>query len=236
MKYKVDSLEGMDESISSLYKKDGEGFVLTVEGMPEQEDVAGLKSSNAKLLQEKRDAKAAQDLAVSDAAEAARVAATKSGDVEALTSSWQTKYDDLQSRYDASTGSLNGTIADLTSGAAAIQLASKLAVENSAEVLLPHIKSRLKTELVDGVPKLVVLDKEGKPSAFTLEDLSQEFQNNKAFAHVIIGSKAQGAGLDKGTGGAGGASKVSRADFDAMAANQRMAHVKAGGTVTDEAA
>jgi hypothetical protein len=236
MKYKVDSLEGLDESIAALYKKDGDSFVLKIDGMPEPEDVSGLKEKVNQLLKEKKDEQSAKQLAVTEAAEAARLAAAKSGDVDALAKSWQEKYDTLQSKYETDTGSLNGAIADLTSGSAATQLAAKLAVENSAEVLLPHIKSRLRTELVDGKPRLVVLDKEGRPSASTLEDLSQEFQNNKAFAHVIIGSKAQGAGLDKGNGGAIGAKAISRSDFDGLGPAQRMAHVKEGGTITDNPA
>ena len=44
LKFQLDSLEGVEESIQGLYvEKDGK-FVLGIEGLPQQEDVTGLKA------------------------------------------------------------------------------------------------------------------------------------------------------------------------------------------------
>jgi aspartate/methionine/tyrosine aminotransferase len=233
MQYKVDSLEGLDEGVQKLYEKQGDSFVLKIDGMPQQEDVSGLKAKVDELLGEKKAAKEAADAAREEARQIAEQAALKSGDVEAITKSWQEKYDALNQTLEQS----NSTIANLTSGSTATQLAAKLAVEGSSEVLLPHIQSRLKTEFKDGQPVTVVLGKDGRPSALTVDDLAAEFTNNKAFSHVISGSKARGAGTDTPTNkGGAGVLEISRSEFEALPAAKRMEHVKSGGKVTDQAA
>jgi hypothetical protein len=83
-------------------------------------------------------------------------------------------------------------------------LASELAVSGSAPLLLPHIARRLKVEIVDGTPITRVLDASGKPSAASVDELKKEFIDNKAFAPVIVGSRASGGGA-AGAGGGGGA-------------------------------
>ena len=49
LKFQLDSLEGVEESIQGLYvEKDGK-FVLGIEGLPQQEDVTGLKAKVEEL-------------------------------------------------------------------------------------------------------------------------------------------------------------------------------------------
>ncbi|UPK86794.1 hypothetical protein E5221_18185 [Pseudomonas sp. A2] len=44
LKFQLDSLEGVEESVAALYvEKDGK-FVLDIDGLPQQEDVTGLKA------------------------------------------------------------------------------------------------------------------------------------------------------------------------------------------------
>lgn len=210
LKFQVDSLEGVDESVKALYvEKDGK-FVLGIEGLPQPEDVTGLKTQMATLLSEAKEAKRlkkeAEDLAQAEREEAAR----KSGDVEGLERSWSEKYNKLQSelggQLEQERNSLQGQIRDLTVGRTATDIASSLAIPGSAEALLPHIERRLSVEQRDGKPVVVVLDKEGKLSASTLEELKAEFANNSAFAPLIAGSKASGGGAG-GAGNGGGAAK-----------------------------
>ena len=210
LKFQVDSLEGVDESVKTLYvEKDGK-FVLGIEGLPQHEDVSGLKAQMATLLSEAKEAKRlkkeAEDLAQAEREGAAR----KSGDVEGLERSWSDKYNKLQSelggQLEQERNSLQGQIRDLTVGRTATDIASSLAIPGSAEALLPHIERRLSVEQRDGKPVVVVLDKEGKLSASTLEELKAEFANNAAFAPLIAGSKASGGGAG-GAGNRGGAAK-----------------------------
>jgi hypothetical protein len=210
LKFQVDSLEGVDESVKTLYvEKDGK-YVLGIEGLPQPEDVTGLKTQMATLLSEAKEAKRlkkeAEDLAQAEREEAAR----KSGDVEGLERSWSEKYNKLQSelggQLEQERNSLQGQIRDLTVGRTATDIASSLAIPGSAEALLPHIERRLSVEQRDGRPVVVVLDKQGKLSASTLDELKAEFANNAAFAPLIAGSKASGGGAS-GAGNGGGAAK-----------------------------
>ncbi|NNG62537.1 hypothetical protein HKD51_13290, partial [Pseudomonas fragi] len=50
LKFQLDTLEGVDETTQGMYvEKDGK-FVLNIEGLPQPEDVSGLKSKVQELL------------------------------------------------------------------------------------------------------------------------------------------------------------------------------------------
>jgi len=210
LKFQLDTLEGVDEAVRALYtEKDGK-FVLGIEGLPQQEDVSGLKAKNAELLAEKKEierkAREAEDTARQEREEAAR----KSGNVEELERSWTEKFTrreaELNGMLEQERGTLSGQIRDLTVGRTATDIASALAVQGSAKALLPHIERRLSVEQRDGKPVVVVLDAQGKLSAATLDELKAEIANDAAFAPLIAGSKASGGGAG-GAGGGGGAPK-----------------------------
>ena len=209
-KFQLDTLEGVDEAVRALYtEKDGK-FVLGIEGLPQQEDVSGLKAKVDELLGEKKAAEKARK----DAEEQARLereeAARKSGNVEELEKSWSEKFHrreaELNGMLEQERGTLSTQIRDLTVGRTATDIASALAIPGSAKALLPHIERRLSVEQRDGKPVVVVLDQQGKLSAATLDELKAEFANDTAFAPLIAGSKASGGGA-AGAGGGGGAAK-----------------------------
>ena len=209
LKYEVESLEGLDESVAGLYVEHEGKYRLGVEGIPEpkaNDDVTGLKNKVQQLLDEKKreqeERRKEQELRKSKELEAAKA----SGDVQALEKSWTEKLNTEKQTYEQQLQSLNGMINNLTVGSTATKLAAELAVQGSADVLLPHIQNRLKVEVVDGNPVVRVLDREGKPSAATVDELKNEFLNNQSFAPIISGTKASGAG-HRGAGSAGGASK-----------------------------
>jgi hypothetical protein len=210
LKFQLDSLDGVDEAVRALYtEKDGK-FVLGIEGLPQPEDVSGLKSKVQELLDEKK----AADKARKDAEDQARLEreenARKSGNVEELERSWSEKYNrreaELNGTLEQERTTLSTQIRDLTVGRTATDIASALAIPGSAKALLPHIERRLSVEQRDGKPVVVVLDAQGKLSAATLDELKAEFANDTAFAPLIAGSKASGGGA-AGAGGGGGAAK-----------------------------
>lgn len=210
LKFQLDTLEGVDEAVRALYtEKDGK-FVLGIEGLPQQEDVSGLKAKVDELLGEKKLA----EKKAREAEEAARLereeAARKSGNVEELERSWTEKFTrreaELNGTLEQERATLSGQIRDLTVGRTATDIASALAVQGSAKALLPHIERRLSVEQRDGKPVVVVLDAHGKLSAATLDELKAEIANDAAFAPLIAGSKASGGGA-AGAGGGGGAAK-----------------------------
>ena len=210
LKFQLDTLDGVDDTVRALYtEKDGK-FVLGIEGLPQPEDVSGLKSKVQELLDEKK----AADKARKDAEDQARLEreenARKSGNVEELERSWTEKFNrreaELNGLLEQERGTLSTQIRDLTVGRTATDIASALAIPGSAKALLPHIERRLSVEQRDGKPVVVVLDQQGKLSAATLDELKAEFANDTAFAPLIAGSKASGGGA-AGAGGGGGAAK-----------------------------
>lgn len=213
LQLELDSLDGVDESVKTLYtEKDGK-FRLEVDGLP---DVDGLKKKVDELLSEKKTAAQKAKDAQEELEREKRKKAMESGDTETLRKSYDEKIALLKTDSETKLTQLESQIATLTAGADAVKLAGSLAIKtkgsdgkeySTMDVLLPHIKSRLSIETQNGMPKTVVLDREGKPSALTLDDLQKEFQNDPRFAPLILGSAANGAG-HQGNGGGGGSGDV----------------------------
>jgi hypothetical protein len=237
IEFKLDSLENIDESLQGLYEQTDTGYQLKVTGIPEpeKEDLSGLKNKVDELLREK---KAASQKAreAAEEAEAARLEAAKKGnDTEALDKSWQDKFNAREIELKKELEELSGTLVKLTSGQTATKIAAEIAVQGSADVLLPHLERRLRTEFREGSPVTVVLDKDGKPSAMSVDELKAEFQNSAAFAPLIVGTKANGAGRTGGNESSGaGVNEVSRSEFDRMNQAQRANFAKNGGKLKDD--
>jgi hypothetical protein len=237
IEFKLDSLENIDESLQGLYEQTDTGYQLKVTGIPEpeKEDLSGLKNKVDELLREK---KAASQKAreAAEEADAARLEAAKKGnDTEALDKSWQEKFNAREVELKKELEELSGTLVKLTSGQTATKIAAEIAVQGSADVLLPHLEKRLRTEFRDGSPVTVVLDKDGKPSAMSIDELKAEFQNSAAFAPLIVGTKANGAGRTGGNESSGaGVNEVSRSEFDRMNQAQRANFAKNGGKLKDD--
>ncbi len=238
MKYKVSAsdYEGLSDDQKALYGevKDDQ-HTLKIEGLPKVEDVSGLKAKNEQLLKEAKDAKDARKKAEKKAADEATAAAQKSGDVEAINASWQTKYDtDLGAANDKADDALSMLRLEKVHSRA-VELATTLAVSGSADVLLPHIESRLSMEIKDGRAVAVVMDLQGKPSALTVEELGKEIADNPAFAPLIEASKAAGGGANGTQRGRAAKSKtVTKAQWGDMNPSQKMDFSKDGGQVLDK--
>lgn len=206
LKFKIDkaTYDALSDEQKAMYAETGDGFQMQIEGLP---DVTGLEAKVNELLGEKESEAEKRRAAELAAQQAADEKARSAGDVTALENSWRQKLTEQEQRYQSQIEGLNGSLNTLLVDNVANSLAAKLAGE-AAPVMLPHLKSRLTVEMQDGKPVTRVLDASGKPSALTVDELGAEFSGNKAFAGVIIGSKASGTGgageADKPAGGAGG--------------------------------
>jgi chromosome segregation ATPase len=197
LKFELDSIDDLDDGVKGLYEQTEDGkFRLSLEDGPEdkseelkklQDSVAALEAKNQEILGERAKAK-------KKAEEAAREAARKAGDVESLEKSWQEKLNSVSQEKDTVIQTYEKTIYDLTVKSAATQMASKLALQGSADVLLPHIERRLKVENKDGQALIRVLDKSGNLSANSLSDLEKEILETEAFAPILQGPKSSGTG------------------------------------------
>lgn len=164
------------------------------------EDVAKLKAKNEELIAEGLEKTAAAKKAAAEALKNKLEAQKKGGDIEGLEKSWQVKLEAREKELTAKLEAKDKWIQELTVNAIAAGLANELAVQGSAEVLLPHLKQRLMVEDQEGKPVTRVVDLNGKPSALTIKELAEEFRNNKSFAPLIVGTKASGAGPHGGAG------------------------------------
>lgn len=236
LKFKIDKagFDALGEDAQKMYTEaDGE-FTLQVSGLPDIPDVEGLKNKVNELLSEKKEESKKRKAAEKKAADDAAAAAQNSGDVDAINTSWQTKYDEaVESLTTERDGALKMLRVEKVHSKA-VELATMLAVPGSADVLLPHITSRLTMDITDGKAKAVVLDKEGKPSALTVEELGSEIANNEAFAPLIVASNSSGSGANGNKGGGAAKSKtVTRKVFDGWDASQQSKHCTEGGQITD---
>ena len=182
----------LPDALKTEYVEDNGGYKLDLEG---EEDTGALKRAKDREAQLRRDAeKKAKELqeqldAVTDGD------ARKKGDIETLEKSWQKKEGETKAQYDARIAKLEGHIKTSLVDNVASQIAHK--ISSAPSLILPHIKARLTADLEGDTPTTKVLDKDGKASAFTLEDLTKEFVANKEFSSIMIGSKATGGGAPK---------------------------------------
>jgi alanyl-tRNA synthetase len=225
--FTVESLEGLDDSVKSLYvEKDGK-YQLAIEGLPDydaqQTRINQMDSKISELLGEKKKAaekaREAEEAARKEAEEAAR----KSNNVEALEKSWAEKLErekqELIDKYEPDLQLKDQLLQNATVNATATQIISEIGIPGSAKVLMPHIAKRLKMEVRDGKAVTVVTDVDGNPSALTVDDLKKEVSQDEAFKPLIVGTKATGGGANGSEGGSGtpgsgnmGGSKSDRVD------------------------
>lgn len=225
LQFEVESVDDLDDSIKSLYVQHGDKYRLDVSGIDPADE---LKEALRKEREERKKAKEMLESIEAqrkEAEEAARIAAEeaakKSGDTEALERSWQEKLTKRERELMEQIQARDNAITATTVDSVALALASELAVQGSAPVLLPHIKSRLSVEQREGKFVTVVRDAEGKPSADSIDDLKKEFISNPAFAPLIVGTKATGGGANGSNGG--GAAK--KADIGGSKA-ERLAYIE----------
>ena len=223
----VETLDSVDEGLKAFYEEKDGKFHLSVEG---GEDTGALKRAkdHEKQARQVAETKASEIQSQLETLQAQIEAANddssrKNGDVEALDHSWNEKYNKLQSENETAIQGLQGNLKTLLVDNEAIKLASELAVEGSADLLIPHLRARLAVVQKDGKYVTSVNDATGNPSAATLAELKTEFANNPAFAPVIVGSKATGGGAGGGQNNGGSASKI---DLATATPQERVAYLK----------
>lgn len=121
-------------------------------------------------------------------------------DLEALRTSYEKKISDMTTANTNALSAKDAYIKKVLADSAAADIAGK--ISKVPKLLARAIRERLDVDFTGAEPKLQVLDSDGKPSAYTLDDLSKEFVANPDYADIIIGSKATG-GNSGGGGGAG---------------------------------
>lgn len=216
----------LDDGIKSLYKQKGDDYFLDVEGSND-DDVDALRRARDREAQEAKELRTRlrdaeqklQDLGGDDA--------RKRADVEALDKSWKEKYEKRERELLEGSTKKDELIKRMMAEDRAEALANK--ISNAPTLMKRVIRDRLHVDMDGDQPTLKVLDKDGKPSALTVEDLEKEIVADKEFATIIIGSKASGGGA--GTGDLPGKSSASpnsgqQTDFAKMSPQEHAAYLK----------
>lgn len=204
----LESLDGLPDAVKPEYKKGDDGkFHLDVEGIDDHPGVGALK--RAKDYEKSERQKAAKQLsdlqtqldALTEERDGILKGAIPKVDVEKLENSYKEKLNKREKELSDQIGALTGNLQTMLVDNVAQSIAIK--ISRAPDLMLPHIKARLKAEFNEGKAVTRVLDEDGNPSASSIEDLQKELFTNPIFAPIIIGSKASGSGADGGHGGQG---------------------------------
>lgn len=220
--------DALPDALKPEYKASGENFVLDIEGddgvdWKRKREIEAEHRANAekrvKELQDERD-------------NLLRGAIPKD-DVAALENSWKSKLETRETELKGELNMLTGVITNATVNSTAKEVAQ---IFLAPAAVIPMITARLKSEIVNGIATTRVLDKNGQPSAMTIDDLKAEFKADATFAPILVASQASGggaAGSGGGTPNAGGKKlkdmndqertalfKTNRAEFDRLVAEQ----------------
>ena len=184
----------LEEGQKALYQQSDDGYQLLIDGIPQPEDITGLKTQLDTLLAEKKAEQAKRRQAEEEARQRAEEKAKAEGDYkqlfessQATTAEWQQKYQSLQQQIE------QGNISQ-----AASKIAGSIADGENAELLSEFVSRRLK--VVDGHVR--VTDATGNLTVSSLEQLADEFKNTPRYASLVRGSGASGGGAANPGGGA----------------------------------
>lgn len=238
MKAVLDSLDGVDKSFHSEYEKGDDGkYYLTLEGVEQHPATKPLENTmrrtkdELKKLTKERDDLRTRSQELEEEVNGMREGSIAKGDVEALKKSYQKKYDTDIAERDERLARANATIEKQMIDNVAQSMATKIVAKPEySEVVLPHIRARLKLNYdSEGNAETTVLGKDGKPSALSLEDLEKEILQHKAFAPILRGSHASGGSAGGSDDRSSAARRSSSKDFDMSKATpaEIVAHKKA---------
>lgn len=196
MKSKLTAAEfaALHEEAKKFYTQNGDHYLLKL--ADEDHEIGSLRRSLDRERTEATTQKARADR-LQQSYDAVIADPNKAKDVQALEKSYQDKIKDMETAHGTTIKTKDAAIEKLTVKQTALTLATKLAGDK-ADVLLPHIQARLQADLTGTDPVTRVLDKDGKLSAMTFDQLEKEFVDNKNFSTIIIASKASGGATSGG--------------------------------------
>jgi hypothetical protein len=195
LKYKISKtdFDGLDDSRKAFYKASGDGYELSIDGLPQPEDTSGLKQKVEDLLGESKAAKQKAREADERAQNEATQRAKEGNDFKSLDESSDGEREKSRQELD----SLRKTIASEKTDNAAMKISGELAEGINAELLAEFVKRRIRYE--DG--RVQVLDTNGNPTVSTVDDLKKEFASSGRYDSLLKGNKSGGGGAAPNTGG-----------------------------------
>lgn len=222
--YQIDSLDGLDESIQRLYEQSGDTYTLKVDGMPkaENEDLSGLKAKVQQLMDETKAAKQRAREAEEAKAKQFEKTAQEKGEFQSLWEQAQKKLAEKDQELQDFTAKMQQKDIQVAAASVGSQLAKTDA--KRASVLADYAAKYARH---DGDKVQFLVGGIEVDAAKLMEHLRKEFP------FLVDGSGATGGGAVSSRSGGAAQKQISRADFDMMAPDRKMAFVKDGGVITD---
>lgn len=188
LKYQLTAEEyaQLDEAKQALYALQGDVYICQIEGLPQPEDVTGLKRKNEELLAEKRASDERRRAAEEEARRKEEERLAAEGNFKQLYESSQTKTAEWEQRY----SQLEQSIHQRDINLAATRIATAIADGDNADILKEFIAKRLK--VAEG--QVRVTDDSGNLTVSALADLQREFETSPRYASLVRGSQAGGGG------------------------------------------
>lgn len=223
----------LSDGVKEAYIADGEGYKLDdIEG---SEDTAALKRAKDREAQRAKEAETELTELKKKLDSISNEDARKRGDIDTLEKSWSDKLEKMKTDYEGTIGKFKEHTTKTLVDKVANDIAHK--ISTSPNLILPHIKARLKADFDGDLPVTRVLDATGNVSASTLTELETEFKTNKDFSAIIIASKANGGAGGKNGNPSGRARENSNndtTDLTKMSAKDLVAFLDNGSPNTDE--
>lgn len=197
MRFKISKADydKLSAEFQAEYTLKGDEATLDLDGGPDVK-------AGEKLTGERDRRRAAEKRATE--AEARIVELEEAGtDVIAAKAEGKKAVDKANAERDAATKKYTDYASKTLKNGVAREIAGKLAPKG-ANVLLPHIEARVTVDMSGDEPKTVFLDKDGKASTLTAEDIAKEFRDNKEFSSIIAVSSASGGGNSRQHSNPGG--------------------------------
>lgn len=186
MKFRVKSLDEVDEKYRDLYVKDGDTFVLKVDDDPAEGMRTARDHEKTRRQEAERKLRELEQKQQEEQDEHNR----KNGKVDEIEAAWKTKFDKEVARLNGEVTSRDQQLQTMLIDNVAAQLAGDLFT--SPSLALPHIKSRLGVESVDGKFVTRVKDAAGVVTANTIDEFKTELAADSQFAPILKKSNAGG--------------------------------------------
>ena len=238
LKYSVESLDGIDESLQSFYQQGDDGYTLKVDGVvPEnkfQEINQKLVDANEEAMRRRKTVEKWRELGESPDAvrELLNLKGKPSEDHEQVVAQ-------IKSQYETETEALRGEINNMRMGAAKSQFTAQLAEAGFHPEVIGDIAAGASSRLnIDENGKVRIMSADGKPLAgsgsdgyATMADLAKELAAAKP--SFLVDKGQGGGGKPPASKGGDAAKTVTRSQFDVMSQYERSAFSKSGGKVID---
>ena len=204
LKFEVESLEGIDESIAGLYEQYGDKFRLKVEGIDPADE---LKEALRKEREERKAAKERADALEREARERAEEAARKAGDIESVEKHLREHFASEVSVRDEKIKARDAKIQKYLITDTAARIAAQLAAEtNDIPLLTEYIERRITVQERDGDFVTAVKGGNGEPTGLSLDEFVNQMTNDASLAKLVKPKSMADGGGASGSRGGGAAS------------------------------